>query len=98
MRASAGSDVYKTRYRAGERPDVGRLLAWAEVPSQGGREAGLAAQAAQLGVADLASVEFALHDGIKAIVRDSLLGRAPASNTHLRAHATGRNLVCRPLL
>ena len=37
---------------------------------------GLAAQAASLGVDDLAGVEYALHDGIKLTVMDTLLGRA----------------------
>jgi hypothetical protein len=39
-------------------------------------EADLPAQAGHFGVADLASAEYAIHDGIKVIILDSLLGRA----------------------
>ncbi len=59
-----------------ERPDVRALLTWAETQSQAQLEAGIYAQSAQLGVDDLAAVEFGLHDGIKTIVVDGLLGRA----------------------
>ena len=34
------------------------------------------AQAGSFGIADLASVEYAIHDGIKLIILDGLLGRA----------------------
>ncbi len=59
-----------------ERPDVRELLAWADKQSQGELEANLGAAAARFGVVDLAAVEYAVHDGIKAIVLDSLLVRA----------------------
>ncbi len=59
-----------------ERPDVRALLTWAEAQSKDGLEANLVAHSVQLGVEDLASVEYALHDGIKVIVVDGLLNRA----------------------
>ena len=59
-----------------ERPDVRALLTWAETQSQAHLEASLGAQSAHFGVDDLAAVEYGLHDGIKTIVVDSLLGRA----------------------
>ncbi len=59
-----------------ERPDVRRLLTWAEAQSKDGLEAELPARAAHLGITDLTAVEFAVHDGIKAVILDSLLGRA----------------------
>ncbi len=59
-----------------DRPDVRRLLAWAETQSQETLRNGLAAQAAALNVHDLAGVEYALHDGIKMTLQDTLLGRA----------------------
>jgi hypothetical protein len=65
-----------TMFLSKERPDVRALLTWAETQSQAGLDANLAAQSAQLGVDDLALVEFTLHDGIKNIVVDGLLGRA----------------------
>ena len=49
---------------------------WAEAQSKDGLESGLHAQASSLGLADLATVEYAIHDGIKLIIRDGLLGRA----------------------
>ncbi len=48
-----------------ERPDVRKLLSWAETQTQETLRAGLAAQAAAFNVIDLAAVEYALHDGIK---------------------------------
>ncbi len=59
-----------------ERPDVRKLLGWAETCTKETLQDGLAAQAAQLGIADLANVEYALHDGIKMTIMDTLLGRA----------------------
>jgi len=59
-----------------ERPDVRALLMWAEKQSQGELEANLGAAATRFGVEDLAAVEYAVHDGIKAILLDSLLIRA----------------------
>ncbi len=63
-------------YLSKERPDVRALLVWAEAQSQADLEAHLRAQSAQLGVDDLAAIEYGLHDCIKPIVVDSLLGRA----------------------
>jgi hypothetical protein len=71
--------VWKDRammYLSKERPDVRALLGWAEAQSQADLEAHLCAQSAQLGIDDLAGLEYGLHDGIKTIVVDSLLGRA----------------------
>jgi hypothetical protein len=65
-----------TMFLSKERPDVRLLLTWAEVQSQVDLEANIGAQAALLGVDDLALVEFGLHDGIKTIIVDGLLGRA----------------------
>ena len=59
-----------------ERPDVRKLLAWAETQSKETLEEGLAAQAASFGVPDLAAAEYAIHDGIKMTILDNLLGRA----------------------
>jgi hypothetical protein len=59
-----------------ERPDVRSLLTWAEKQSQGELAANLGAAATRFGVTDLEAVEYALHDGIKAILLDSLLVRA----------------------
>ncbi len=49
---------------------------WSETQSKDQLEATLGESAARLGVVDLKAVEYAVHDGIKAIVLDSLLGRA----------------------
>ncbi len=59
-----------------DRPDVRRLLSWAETHTKETLQSGLAAQAAHLGIVDLAGVEYALHDGIKMTIMDTLLGRA----------------------
>ncbi len=56
------------------RPDIRRLLTWAEGQSKDGLQERLAAQAVNFGVADLPSAEYAAHDGIKLITADSLLG------------------------
>ena len=77
--AFEGFQVWKDRammFLSRERPDVRRLLTWAEAQTKESLEADLPAQAAHLGIADLASVEYAVHDGIKLIILDSLLGRA----------------------
>ncbi len=58
------------------RPDVRALLTWAEAQSKDDLEANLSAQSAHIGVVDLAAVEYAIHDGIKIIIVDGLLGRA----------------------
>ena len=71
--------VWKDRamsYLSRDRPDVRRMLAWAEVQSREGLEAGSAAQACALGMHDLESVNYVLFDGVKSIINDSLLGRA----------------------
>jgi hypothetical protein len=71
--------VWKDRamsYLSRDRPDVRRLLAWAEVQSREGLEAGSTAQAGILGVPDLETVNYVLFDGVKSIINDSLLGRA----------------------
>ncbi len=52
------------------------MLAWAEVQSREGLEAGSAAQAGALGMHDLEAVNYVLFDGVKSIINDSLLGRA----------------------
>ncbi len=59
-----------------DRPDVRKLLSWAETHTKETLQDGLAAQAAHLGILDLAGVEYALHDGIKMTIMDTLLGRA----------------------
>jgi hypothetical protein len=59
-----------------ERPDVRKLLSWAETQTKETLGNGLATQAAHLGIPDLAGVEYALHDGIKMTIMDTLLGRA----------------------
>jgi hypothetical protein len=74
-----GFQVWKDRammFLSRERPDVRRLLTWAETQSKDSLEADLHAQAGHYGVVDLGAAEFAIHDGIKVIIQDSLLGRA----------------------
>ncbi len=73
-----GFQIWKDRsltFLSRERPDVRHLLQWAEAQSKEDLAANFDSQAMQLGVHDLASVEYALHDGIKCIILDSLLGR-----------------------
>jgi hypothetical protein len=65
-----------TTHLSKDRPDVRALLAWADKQSQSGLATDIGAAAASFGVPDLAAVEYAIHDGIKAIVLDSLLIRA----------------------
>jgi hypothetical protein len=74
-----GFQVWRDRamtHLSKERPDVRALLMWAEKQSKDQLEAALGEHAARLGVVDLAAVEYAVHDGIKAIIFDTLLGRA----------------------
>jgi hypothetical protein len=59
-----------------DRPDVRQLLGWAETQSKETLRDGIGAQAVNLDIADLAGVEYALHDGIKVTITDALLGRA----------------------
>ncbi len=65
-----------TTYLSKDRPDVRALLTWAEKQSQGELDANLGAAATRFGVEDLTIVEYAIHDGIKNILLDSLLTRA----------------------
>ncbi len=81
--AFGGVQVWEERgmmVRSREQPGVRRLVTWAEAQSKDSVEADLAEQAGRFGVADLAAVEYALHDGIKVIILDSLLGRARNCN------------------
>ena len=74
-----GFQIWKDRalgFLTRERPDIRKLLMWAETQSKDSLEAELTAHAARLGVADLPTVECAIHDGIKVSILDSLLGRA----------------------
>jgi hypothetical protein len=71
--------VWKDRagmFLSRERPDVRALLGWAETQSKESLRDNLDAQAASLGISDLAGVEYAVHDGIKVTITDALLGRA----------------------
>ncbi len=77
--ASDVFQVWKDRammFLSRDRPDVRKLLCWAEKQSQEALQANLVAQAAAFNVHDLANVEYALHDGIKMTLQDTLLGRA----------------------
>jgi len=77
--SSESFQVWKDRammFLSRERPDVRKLLTWAETQSKDDLEADLAEQAGRFGIADLGAVEYAIHDAIKAIIQDSLLGRA----------------------
>ncbi len=75
-------DVFQTwkdramMFLSRDRPDVRKLLCWAETQSQDSLRDGLVAHAAAFNVHDLAGVEYALHDGIKMTLQDTLLGRA----------------------
>jgi hypothetical protein len=74
-----GFQVWKDRammFLSRERPDVRKLLTRAESHSKDSLEANISEHAARFGVIDLTAVEYALHDGIKVIILDSLLGRA----------------------
>ncbi len=74
-----GFQVWKDRammFLSRERPDVRKLLSWAEAQTKETLDEGLVAQAALCGVPDLAAVEYAIHDGIKMTILDTLLGRA----------------------
>ena len=82
LEAGAGQEaflVWKDRalsYLSRDRPDVRKMLAWAEVQTREGLEAGAATQAGVLGMRDLEAVDYVLFDGVKSIITDSLLGRA----------------------
>ncbi len=68
-----GFQVWKDRammFLSRERPDIRKLLTWAEGQSKDSLEADLPVQAGHFGVADLASAEYAIHDGIKVIILD----------------------------
>ena len=80
-------------YLSRDRPDVRRMLAWAEVQSREGLEAGSVAQAGVLGVRDLEAVNYVLYHGVKSIITDSLLGRARALAWALRGVARVRPTV-----
>ena len=74
-----GFKVWRDRanmFLSRERPDVRRLLTWAKAQTKDSLEANIVEHAARFGVIDLTAVEYALHDGIKVIILDSLLGRA----------------------
>ena len=74
-----GFQVWRDRammFLSRERPDVRKLLSWAETQTKETLEEGLVAQAALCGVPDLAGVEYAIHDGIKMTILDNLFGRA----------------------
>jgi hypothetical protein len=59
-----------------DRPDVKRLLVWGEKQSAETLAVELGTAAHSFGLLDLASVDYALFEGIKHIVADTLLGRA----------------------
>ncbi len=77
--AADAFQIWKDRalaFLSRDRPDVRRLLSWAETQTKETLQDGLVAQASQLGISDLTGVEYALHDGIKLTIADTLLGRA----------------------
>jgi hypothetical protein len=82
LNVGVSSDVFQVwkdramMFLSRDRPDVRKLLCWAEKQSQEALQANLVEQAAAFNVHDLASVEYALHDGIKMTLQDTLLGRA----------------------
>ena len=61
-----------------DRPDIRRLLVWAEAQSKEELESIAEAAAAEFGITDLEMVDYVLFEGIKYIIADSLLMRAPA--------------------
>ncbi len=63
-----------------DRPDVRKLLTWAEAQTKEDVSTGLITEAGNLEMCDLDAGEYALHDGIQCIIMDSLLGRARTSN------------------
>ena len=71
-----------------ERPDIRKLLTWAETQSKDSLEAEFTAHAARIGVADLAAVEYAIHDGIKVIILDSSWA-APGTASSVGASSGG---------
>jgi len=75
--------VWKARalmFLSRDRPDVRKLLTWAEAQTSEGIAAGLSTAAAGFGMSDLEAVEYALHDGIQCTTLDSLLSRARSAN------------------
>ncbi len=81
-----GFDAFQTwkaralMFLSRDRPDVRKLLTWAESQTKEGVASGIATAASNLGVGDLDAVEFALCDGIQCIIQDSLLSRARSAN------------------
>jgi hypothetical protein len=59
-----------------DRPDVRKLLVWAESQSKEELEGNLAQVAAQAGMSDAEMVDYCICEGIKYIIADSLLTRA----------------------
>ncbi len=75
--------VWKARalmFLSRDRPDVRKLLTWAESQCREGIIAGLHTEAGNLGMNDVDAVEYALHDGIQCTTLDSLLSRARSAN------------------
>ena len=58
------------------RQDVRRLLVWAETKAVTDLETEMHVKARELGMSDLAQVDFTLHNAISLTLHDSLLGRA----------------------
>jgi hypothetical protein len=58
------------------RQDVRRLLVWAETKAVMDLETEMHVKARELGMSDLAQVDFTLHNAISLTLHDSLLGRA----------------------
>ena len=56
--------------------DVRRLLVWAETKAVTDLETEMHVKARELGMSDLAQVDFTLHNAISLTLHDSLLGRA----------------------
>ena len=65
-----------------DRPDIRRLLVWAEAQSKEELEGAAAAASAEFGVFDLEMVDYVLFEGIKYTVTDALLTRARACEGH----------------
>ena len=64
-----------------ERPDVRKLLIWAESQTEEMLVANVVAKAEQLGTQDAELVDDLLFEGIKYVIHDSLLTRARACNS-----------------
>ena len=63
------------------RPDVRKLLLWAESQTREELEAKMESEAEQLGMHDAELVDTLLFEGIKCVIHDSLLTRARACNS-----------------